>query len=453
MDEGISLDTISQNLKLPKINIMLILFLTFVLNNYIVVNRLYGFVYFFMIILIFFKIKKGIIINKEKKKISSNIAFWLIISILFFTFHFSSSNGIYTFSKSYLPIFLIFIYGLIEYNKFGFQYGEQFFKQLTTILNIFSVANIPEVIYKKPLLYAFLNDHSKYEMFVGTENFRTISVFAHPIVSGLFFSLLFVYNIYLLKHRNIYIFYILQIIALINIYFSFSRSTWISLAFVLLLFFIKKFNLKNLSFSKFKTNYGRFYFGTLLILIIFVFLGLNYELIINTIINRFGDSLNSNSTDISNLQRTATIDIFVSHIFSGSIFNFMFGNGIGTAKSFMLSNTAYLDGFGATDNMYLTLFFEFGFILLLVYILLLVHLIYRWFFSKNSWLTEISILSLILISIDSFFFESVYWGNITLVWSFSLLTFFLSFKQNMELNAKKENAISVKKKRHLHITW
>lgn len=418
--------------KIPKINIMILLFIAFILSNYNFIENVHYLLFIIIIIFTFFELGRGIKLSQE---IIINKILLLFIILMFSAFFIRSLTSYYEFKHFivyYSVIYIVFIYGTIKYVEFGSEFGKQFYRQFTWIMNLLSFLNLYQIFFNKPALIPFLTERvNKYQSFAyETDQFRTISVFGHPIVSGVFFSLLFICNIYILKGK---IKFPLQVLALLNIYSTSSRSGWIALVIVMLFYFSKAFFTGKIPIKKViitKRNLLTVYTSFLFLTTILVVILLNINIIISSIIERFGDSLKVNSNDISNLQRVGTIELILKQMFNGEGFHLLLGNGTGKSLLFMLNNTVVIPGFTATDNTYLTIFFELGIFAIISYLVFIFISFYRFIYSNGNWLHELSSLCFLFISIVLFFLEGKGWGTVVTLWSFTLLTLILTFNKN-----------------------
>jgi len=431
----------SKEVKLPKINVIILLLISFILSNYKYGENVKYVVYLCMFLGMFFDLAKGLRINPG---IQINRVLLLFCFSLFsiLAINSLSAGELMTFLRNYFVIFLVMVFGLVQFNKYGIRYTEQFFRQFSILMNIFSFANITQIFLHKPLLIMLLTDKvNAYQTWAyGTSNFRTISVFGHPIVCGLFFSLMFICNSYILKSKFKYI---LQIVAIINIYSTLSRSAWIALTLVLLLYIIKNGTLLKIFNYKFRLTYKKVYTGCFIVClmtIFMIFVALNYNEISATVSERFGDSLSNKSTDVSNLQRTGTIDLITNKMLNSDPFHLFMGYGLGTAGYFMENHTVVIRGFTTTDNMYLTLFYEVGIFSLIGYGLFLLISFYRLLFYKVNKLYEMAALCFIFITVEMIFFEGLVWGIVSTFWSFILLILCTTFKERK--NTIKEQTLT-----------
>ncbi|MBJ8006860.1 O-antigen ligase family protein [Bacillus cereus] len=427
---------------MSRFNMIIVLFLTYIMSTY-----KYGeFVHYIMFIVLAALILKMLtegIKKSNKISISKSVLTFCVIVLVFFLFRsILNLDELKAFFKNYSVIYFVFFYSLLKFYKNGAIYGEQFFIQFTKVLNALSILNLIQIILHKPLLYKFFTEQmDNYQYWAyGTGEFRPVSVFGHPIVSAVFFSLLVICNFYILKGN---LKYPLQLLAIVNVYATQSRSAWIALAIIIGMYFIKNFRIK-----KFKKNvritynqWIKIYVSLAIVICGIGLLVLSSDSIISSIIERFGDSLSRNSTDISNLQRTGTLHLINSYMLQQDMIRLVFGYGLGTVGDFMYLNTVVIPNFTTTDNMYLTFFFELGILSLFSYGLFLIMGVIRFFLSRNYWLSELGSLCFIFISIIIFFFEGIGWGTVAIVWSFSLLTIIIKFKNPKDLTNKQNEMV------------
>ncbi|PEO16810.1 O-antigen ligase family protein [Bacillus wiedmannii] len=422
---------------MSKVNIIIILFLSYIMSTYKYGEFVHYFVFIVMAALILRMLTVGIKVSNEISINKGILTFCVILLGLFLFKSIFNLNELKAFIKNYSVIYFVLIYGFLEYYRNGARYGEQFFIQLTKILNVLSVLNLIQVVLHRPLLFnLFTEQMDKYQYWAyGTSDFRPVSVFGHPIVSALFFSILVICNLYILKGN---LKYPLQIVALVNVYASQSRSAWIALAIIVCLYFIKNYRIKKIN-RNVRFTYSqllKIYVSLVIVICGFGLVALSSDSIISSIIERFGDSLSGNSKDISNLQRTGTLSLINTYMFQQDMFRLLFGYGLGTVGDFMSVNTVVIRNFLTTDNMYLTFFFELGLLSLISYGLFFIIGVIRFFLSKNYWLSELGALCFIFLSIIIFFFEGIGWGTVVTVWMFSLLTILMKFKNPNSLTKK-----------------
>lgn len=351
----------------------------------------------------------------------------VIFSLIFLYVSIYSYQNIDYVFKRFFIIYLIFLYSFTSFKIYGLYFSEKFYLQLTIFLNMLSILNLYQVFLKKPLLLNFMKlDESGYTYNFGLSTYRVMSLFSHPIICALFFLFAFLCNEYIIKKKVLKL--TMQSLLLVNIYFTFSRSTWLAIIFAIFILIIlrrKEIISKALSL--------KFRIETLLIFILisisFVSISVyNFQEIFITVINRFGDSLSFNSTDGSNLQRTMTIDLIWNYMNDGTNMHLFFGNGAGTVNDFMLENPLLIDNFGTTDNQYISILFEFGILGLILYICLVAYVIYSYFKRGNShWTGFLSLLCFLVISFELFFFDASGWPVVLVMFSYTFASISYDF--------------------------
>lgn len=407
-----------------KINIIILGIVAAILMRYTPTNKMY---YLYMLILtILLGLKTITYHNLEINKSNLHRMIFIITSMLYI--YFLSIDNMVFVTKRYLIIFILMLYLYLSFSKYGIKYAEKFYKQLTIILNVFSVVNLYQIIFQKPFLLKYMDlMEVGYNYKFGTSGYRTMSVFNHPIVSGLFFIIAFLCNMYIVKNKNLK--YVLQILLILNIYTSKARSAWITFAIII---FILIFNNRKkilIKISKPKLTYRKVIIAIVFLIFGFLFAIFYLPDIFSSIIERFGDSLKVNSTSGSNLQRTMTIKLILNHMFNGDPIRLIFGYGGGTVSDFMILNPVLLEGFTTTDNQYLSLFYEFGLVGVIFYITLFLNITKKYLLNKSKhWTITLSYMCFIAINVDLIFFEA--WPVILIMMSFliSILTF--KFKNN-----------------------
>lgn len=400
------------NIGIPRLNLILLVFLTAVMKYYTVTTKAYFLSMFLLGVMIFLSL---ISTKNIKAKANGYYLFVLASSFVFIIFSGIGHQNFTSFYRNILIIYLVTWYLYLSFMKYGLKYVENMYKQLAMLFNVFSVLNLYQVVFHKPLLLKFLALVQGFEYNFGGSDYRTMSVFGHPIVAGMFFVIAFLCNIYVLKTPFKYI---LQGILLVNIFSTMSRSAWISIIIVLVLYSVVHIRSIFNKISNFKLTYKKLfsmYIIAALFIIALFFIIPRFNEISTEISLRFGSSLSSNTNDISNLQRTGTVTAILNYMFNSNFVNLLFGYGYGTAKNFMLSHTIILPYFSTTDNQYLTWFYEFGFLGIGTYLTFLFYFIFKLFNKNNHWVQELSILILVCISVSFIFFEGVGWLTVAVM--------------------------------------
>ncbi|UYV54086.1 O-antigen ligase family protein [Priestia megaterium] len=422
------MDILYYRFKIPKINFLTVLFLLSILKNYKVPSAFDYVIILLILGAIALNVFPVFKYTDNSMKINKLTVFVWVIS---FAFLIGTSLYLDTrkyFMTVYLPFYLISFYSYIKVIKMGHEFSFQFFKQFLIVMNVFSIFNLYQVVFRKPLLLNLLAD--KFYTFqygaLGTGEFRTISVFGHPIVCGLFFVMAFICNIYILKSgilKNV-----LQLLLIINVYSTGSRSSWISLVVILGIMIIPKLSgLKIKKIKLTKSNIFSLYSSFCILIVGFFFLVINFSNITQAIVDRFGSSLSANSTDVSNTQRIGTLNLIFKNFEYNDIIHQLFGNGVSAANKFMAQNRVVIQDFLTTDNQYLTILHDFGLVGLSFVFILLISFLINTIKRGSTVVHKISLYFMIVIAIDSFFFESV-GGWLDLLVMMSAITTFLSIR-------------------------
>lgn len=413
-------------------NIMFWLFFSSIFLDYVLINKVYYIFYFLALLILFYDIwkldgtKHHKIIYDKKLLILSIYFFTYIVIITILNFKLIGyTPAIRLFTRSFIAVYIF-----LKLNTYGEKYIINFYKYFIIIVNAFALLNIIEILSKKSLFYNFLMSNAKnWQISVFyTENFRTFSIFAHPIVYALFLLILFWCNKFLIK--NNFIRYLLQLNIILNIFFTKSRSTWIAFLITLILYYSKNIiiNIKN---NNFKFTYKKIciMLGILIIIILCIIIFQNNIVyILNEVFQRFVTVTDDSYGDVSRLQRTGTIELINNYMTSNGIINFLFGNGYSSVNKFMIDHTIVISGFSTTDNQYLSFFYDFGIIGLLLYIFIIILAVISFFKNSKMDINNLSILCFLSISICMFFFENFGWTNVFIFLVISI--FFMSVKNN-----------------------
>lgn len=372
-----------------------------------------------------------------KEKISrENTLLFISISLIFIYMFFVSILDSEFVIKRYLPAFLLSLYLILKLNKGGIDYVEKSYINFTYFMNVLSLINLYQVFFHKPLLLKYmdlLDVGFRYEF--GSFSFRTMSVFNHPIISGLFFVLTFIFNYYILKNQ--YVKNFLQIIILINIFTSYSRSAWLALVLFILILSVKKivesFKKDKLEKRTYQKTFVKISLTVISSFLVFKF----FDQIYSVIVTRFGDSLSFNSSDGSNIYRTQAFELVISHMLNGSIKSLLLGYGAGKSSDFMLDNPILIQNFGTTDNQYTTWFYDFGLIGILICLVLILIILINFTLKKyNNWLLELTFISFIVLSFELVFFEA--WPVVIMFASFISTVLLFKFEPIKRLEVEEQ---------------
>lgn len=365
------------------------------------------------------------------------------VYIFFFLYSFNADKEFI--KRMILIIFLItfFIINFINFKAFfmrnSYKENIRYLTLLINLLNIIAIYCIFEYFMKfNPLFHVFFEEpySNYYSQRHDDLYYRVSGAMQHPIVMGNFLvvNIFFNYMIYKISKRKIYI--VTSIINMLALFFTFSRSSYLS--FVISLFFysilslIENYNVKYLK----KKSLWLFIVVILIIiniLIIVTSLSLDGKTIYEVIVNRFINLFNEPSL----YQRSSGIQFVIDTMYRYShLINFFFGYGYGSL-SYTLRNqniSLYLTDFYVIDNQYFTFFYEIGFIglflLLFGVLMIFIKTIKLIFLTKGkSILLKFVLVTFLSILLNIIFYEGFYWTSINFI-----LSFILAFLNYVYLN-------------------
>lgn len=320
--------------------------------------------------------------------------------------------------------YVIFLFLYYKLKIYGTKYILTFYRLFMITTNFFACLNIYEIITKTSMFSKFLTTDLKdfQAVFYGTQYFRTTSIFMHPILYGLFLTVLFWCNKYLIKSKWKYL---LQLNVIINLYYTKSRSAWLAFAIILVVYYLK-FILTQSQHKKIRLTNKRMFiisFACIFIFISSIYFKNNIVNVIDSITNRFISVLDDSYGDGSRLQRLGAINVIYQGMKKECPLTFLCGNGINSSRAFMQHNTILISGFTSADNQYATFFYEFGLIGLLTFIAINVVAFIKFIKSKKiDDISNLSILCLLSIAIDIFFFDGFRWTSVA-IFLVAIITF------------------------------
>ena len=217
--------------------------------------------------------------------------------------------------------------------------------------------------------------------------------------------------------RNIKIRYIIYTLFGFAIFFTNKRSGMLFWIVSLLTYMIldaiyitkkKKFSIKIL----------KIFLIILTIFCVVMFIKVGDVSILDLVIESFNGIFGENSRSF--IQRYGAFKASIEYIFcENSLFGFLFGNGISAlVNNFVIDNKVFTDlGFYVVDNQYLTTWYDYGFVLLILFAYVLIILIYKnmkIMKARNIEFIErrksiINLLSLFLVVIFSFILDVFTW--------------------------------------------
>lgn len=338
---------------------------------------------------------------------------------------------IYTFNSKFKVLvfgfFLLYNISTIINILFGniilYNIGKLIFIDILVILIYVNVANTKEINIEKFIkfiffislilnlisIYEIITKHSLFIKFAIKEfpnpDSRSYSVFIHPIIYANFLVCIFWINKFI-KGIDKRIVFINQILVIVNLYYTKSRSSWIALIITIFIYIIPILS-KKIKINK-KTNLITL--GTLIVVIISLIVFNQYvSIIFNTIASKFS-SLGLKSNDISQLQRVGAISLILNKVINKNLLNIIIGSGFGSVSNVMRSETVYLKDFYTTDNQYLDIIYDIGIIGIVIYILIIILVVkevIKIYNKKPEY--SIALYSFLSISICMFFYTSFGW--------------------------------------------
>ena len=339
-----------------------------------------------------------------------------------------SNNSHYDFLKNQifvlaLRVFIVLnIYIIIKSDNFNL---IKFFNLIKYIGIVLCIIGVYEYVYRESLSYhIFGNNERNWQITkIGTDYFRVFTFFMHPIVYGMFLIVLF-WMIKFLPLKNFYINKIYQLLILINLYATKSRSSWIGL--IITIFFYLIIN-KNIYFRKInkKKFLSWFLIINLTLIMFFVYRKNIYEAL-TTILQRFQIVLQEDSMDGSRTQRLGAIKNIIEFEKNNPL-SFLFGRGVGYGTVFMINNPVNV-GFNIVDNQFFTIILECGIIGLMLFIIPCLRILTLLIKCEKNTINNISGICLLGIYVNIFFYDALTWY--VSLFLISLFIFAFNFKSS-----------------------
>lgn len=380
-----------------------VLFLTFLslLFLYIRVDnplRLYCLLFGFVLLLGVLSTQKLYVkINKIQKWWFIFISYTLIESIFSNIFFNVEKDGSAISSIYYLVIFMIILYFVQFCDR------TYFFKIIRNFMAVCSVLGIIEYVtgfqfYKNWITVD--NIERTYQIYgiPGTENYRLILFFGHPIFLSVFLTIFLIFLFYIPFNKKIInIFF--ELIGIICLILTQARSSWISLSIVLIFYiFVSK------KISSIKIKYVVRFFVTVFLLgiLIYIFNNINNPFFQN-IGTIFKERINSIlvSPETASGARMANLSL-INYVSSSWIM--ILGGGNGYALSLLKAHPTVNGWTNAVDNQYLTFLINYGIIGLVIFIYFVILCIKTLYTTRDK-INKMIILSIMSIIFAGYFFE------------------------------------------------
>jgi hypothetical protein len=307
----------------------------------------------------------------------------------------------------------------------------RFYDYFIKIMNAIVIINFIEIITKHNIFYKFLRTNAqnaaKTIYLSSTVNFRAFSIFAHPIIYGIFLVCLYWCNNFLIKNKYIKI--SIQVIIIINLYFTQARSAYLAFIITVILYYIKL--LVNQMHKQFKLRYTDiilFSFTSVLVIIGCVLIKNEIFNMYNQLYMKFITITNDSYNDPSRIQRLGMTKSIINYMLNNGIVNFLFGNGFGSISQFLKNIQILIVGYSTSDNQYMSYLYEFGFVGLSLYCLILICSVIHFFKVNNTNMRMLPIMCILTISISMIFIEANIWADLYMFLIINM--FFLCVKTN-----------------------
>jgi len=218
---------------------------------------------------------------------------------------------------------------------------------------------------------------------------RALGTIGHPLVLAVFLLIPAIISLYLLLSKSYSVMTLILFLAtLYAIFLTFTRSTWITLA-VIILYMLIKFNM----FKNIKS----------IALTIFGFMAILFSPIFQNIVDRMTITTMEDGSVFHRLE-------MIGWVFTHMFYNFrifLIGNGIGNTGTFLRLNPPSTLFF-TIDNNFLSFLFEFGIIGFLLLSIILLQIIFK---TRTLKVMELDVLKVILLALiaNSMFFSLFSW--------------------------------------------
>lgn len=294
--------------------------------------------------------------------------------------------------------YIIMIYPIFLCEKKGEEYVSDGIKGISNIVVLTAVYGIYEGILKtNPIITMF---RPSWILFAeGLTEYRSYSVYMQPVIYAnvLLFSFLVEFN-----NKKGVVSFIKILILSVAVYLTKTRTAWIMLVVMLLFYFLKECIL---CLSRDSIVIKKKLIAPLIFLFISAICFVNTSLfksMIEIIIERLSSL--GGSTSLS--QRSGTIMVFIRQLMDEFDLRFIFGHGHEASYYFMLENRIVINNFATTDNEWISILYNYGFLILLTYLSMFVYSISLFIRSGNKFvimITSIFIMnSIYMISWESY---------------------------------------------------
>lgn len=341
--------------------------------------------------------------------------FQIVITIIVMPFEYSTYMyaGVKVFIANTIMIYLTMIYFISHIDI------ARFIKLIKAFAIVVGILGTIETFIKKNI-FSFINigyfDTSSY----GTKDFRTTLFFGHPAILAIFIVVGIASLLYF-PCKKIGEQYVFLAFMLISLYGTKTRSMWLSVAIIVMLFIVDQISNGKTKIKK-KTIFSAF----LIIAIFFALIITNYSTIINILSeleNYLSLMFDSNNTYVSRVVRIKNISNVIQYLKANPI-NIFIGKGLGYETLFSKMNGVKLY-YGdiwtsGIDNQYVTLVLQTGIWGVCSYIICVISAVVIFMQSKNNNI-KLACLYVIIIGLSSVSIDSFGWRVCVFILQFGIM--------------------------------
>lgn len=350
------------------------------------------------------------------------ISYLALITLIKFPSNYNKNNSI----MSIVEYLIIFVCCHTIANNINYDAFVLYIRRIGVLLGLFGII---ESIIQTPFL-SYLTKQSVVVYTVATQ-YRTVLIFQHPIVCGVFLLIPLVALIEF-PFKNVWKQFLSLGIIVISIILTRSRSVWITALVILAITGFKRFKLTSKIAKSKVVHLLQYVFIFLVVISIFsILLKINViQLAMSFINSRIAGSLDAGAGQ-GNIIRIETVTNSFDYWFSGNMSKFIFGMGKNYDKYFLATHPVIKWGVpwtAAIDNQYITTIHESGIIgLAIIFSIILVTfkriITNPLFDNKKSRLKEFVNLCIINIFVTNYFYEGLnYMSIMTFLWIFIVIS-------------------------------
>lgn len=292
---------------------------------------------------------------------------------------------------------------------------DYFLKAARNIGIVLSVIGDIEYVTKNSIFLRFITVESRQIMIsqLGSSAARVRTVFIHPVICAVFtafFWICLLYAPFKEPFKNV----LSAISIIICILGTQSRSSWIALVCVTVIYLLKR-----LTVYRFRFKRNNIYLCGVICILSAVIIYFNWQNIssaLSVFYERWMASFNI--SHVGNHNRLTMIKMGIRDWKDAGVVQKVFGGGASYAINYLRQHS--IGGWStAVDNQYLTILMDFGVIGEIVFLYLVCRVFILTVKSKNI-MTEFYGMVLISLFISTFFYEMLSWTIVTMLFSFAI---------------------------------